>query len=191
MPTPETMPFTPRETPVEIETGSGTVTYRIKELLASERNILMFETGKMLGESSGAILEGYLGNLQSAWTAGLALNGVYKNSSPKELDVFIRKTIHACVVTPAIKTKERDNYDMHFCQYYDHQWPLMAAIYEHNFGGTILELKKKLTTIGILTPKSSSQTKSQPDQNEKAKVPPPPEDPQKKKSGKVTPSQNF
>lgn len=182
---PETL-FTPREKTVEIKTDSGAISYRLKELLASERNVLMFETGKMLGESSGAVLEGYLGNLKTAWTAGLVLNGLYKNSTPAGLNDFVQKTIKACVVSPALVTEKRDNYDMHFCQYYDHQWPLIAAIYEHNFGGTIVELKKKLVTLGMLTQPSSGDQK----EVQKAEVPPPKNPPQKK-SAKISPSSNF
>ena len=147
--------FTPREKAVKIETSSGTITYRIKELLASARNLLLFHTGRLLGESSGAVVEAYAGNMSEFWAAGHMIHGLYKNATPEELDEFIRETIKTAVVIPAPVEKDYDNY---FCQYYDHQWPLIAAIYEQNFGGSIAELKKKLMALGMLTAKSSPGT---------------------------------
>ena len=152
--------FTPREKAVKIETLSGTITYRIKELLASARNLLLFHTGRLLGESSGAVVEAYAGNMSEFWAAGHMIHGLYKNATPAELDEFIRETIKTAVVIPAPVEKDYDNY---FCQYYDHQWPLIAAIYEQNFGGSIAELKKKLMALGMLTTKfSPGMTTSQP-----------------------------
>lgn len=159
--------FIPRNKEIEISTASGTVEYIIKELLASERNLLLFQTGKLLGQSAANVLSGYVDNVDylnkgvDLRITGHIIHGLYQNATPEELNTFITKVILKCVTSPK-NASIKEGFDYHFCQYYDHQPPLLAAIYEHNFGSVITGLKKKLSTLNQTTRKSGAEEKETP-----------------------------
>lgn len=167
-------PFMPRTKKIVIDG----VNYRIMEMLASERNIFLFRTEELLGQSIEAFMSGYTGEKNLFIAAGEIISGLSKNASPQELNAFIKETILTSVQSPKAACVEEE-YELHFTQYYGHLPKLLNEIYEHNFGGVARELKKKLLTLGILTQLSSNES--------------PKEDPKppKKKSGEPSLTTNF
>ncbi len=171
----EAADYQPRSLTVKIETDGGAVSYRIQELLASERNTLLFETGKLIGASSGALIKSYIDNAEEWQAVGQIVYGLYANATPEQLTGFIKNLISETVQSPANASEKFDEF---FTRYYDHQWPLLAAIYEQNFGSSIAAIKKKLFASGLLTPKFSSP--SSPEAKEQSK--------QKSKTASIKPN---
>lgn len=166
------MPFTPGEEQIVI----GDVTYKIRELLASQRSIFLFRTQALTGGSLDAIAAGYQADQETVLIIGGVVKEIIKqmmtNSSPEKLNAFIKDTIKACVISPRTASEDQyeangvqvPGYEYHFCQYYDHIIPLLSAIYKQNFGGLVQSLKKKLLDLGLITPLSSEseETKQTP-----------------------------
>lgn len=155
--------FLPREKTVVI--GEEKIPYKIKELLASERNILLFRTNQMLGGSIESFINGFIANREQIAAVGGVLTGLTKTTSPEVLNEFIKNLILQCVISPKSASIDSD-YDLHFCQYYDHIPFVIGAIYEHNFGSVGKALKKKLQDLGIFT-KPPSETETETEQKEK------------------------
>jgi len=147
------MPFVPREKKIQI----NGVTYRIKELLASERSIMLFRTNELLGGSIESFVEGFGLDSDLMKAVGGILSGLTKTTTPQEFNSFIKDTIQACTSIPA-KIETDLVYENHFCQYFEQIPELLGAIYEQNFGSTVQLLKKKLYDYGIITPPSSKKT---------------------------------
>lgn len=147
------MPFMPRTRKIVIDG----VNYSIQEMLASERNVFLFRTNELLGQSIEALMSGYAGDKDMFVAAGEIVSGLTKNASPRELNEFIKETILACVQSPKAACVDKE-YELHFTQYYEHLPKLLKEIYEQNFGSAIAELKKKLLSLGILIPPSSDDS---------------------------------
>lgn len=167
-------PFTPRMKKIVIDD----VNYSIREMLASKRNVFLFRTNELLGRSIGAFFSGYAGDKDMFAAAGDIISGLSANASPQELNEFIKEIILACVRSPKAACVDKE-YEFHFTQYYEHIPKLLKEIYEQNFGASLSELKKKLMSLEILAPLSSSPS------------PPEEENPPKKKSAKSSLSTNF
>jgi len=144
--------------------------YSIRELKASDRNMLLFETSEMLGESSGSLLGSWVDDASIAEAAGLIIGGLYKNANPQRLTSFIKQTIQNSVITPKVDDIG-DSYENHFCEHYDHQWAVLQKIYIQNFGKTIDKLKKKLSSLGILAQTSSQSQKTEKSETKPEKSP--------------------
>lgn len=164
---PEEFSVGPRSKSVAIQTESGSLNYLIKELTARERNILLFDTCKLLGESSGVFVESWLSDIDSMSAFGRIAQGLYRNATPEQLSNFIEGLIKRSLASPGNAANDFDN---HFCRYYDHQWLIIAEIYKFNFGGTITELKKKLSNFGLVIPESLKD-QPQPEQQVKNPIP--------------------
>lgn len=160
-------PFMPRIKKIAIDG----VNYSVKEMLASERNVFLFRTNELLGQSIEALMSGYAGDKDLFVAAGEIVSGLSKNASPRELNEFIKETILACVQSPKAACEDKE-YELHFTQYYEHLPKLLKEIYEQNFGSVIGELKKKLLSLEILAPLSSNESppeKTNPSNNKPAK----------------------
>ena len=149
--------FLPREKQVK----RGDVLYKIRELKASERSILLFRTNEILGGSIESFIGGYITDTEQFAVIGGVLTGLTKTTSPEALNKFIKDIILTCVISPQSASEDKDTgYELHFCEHYDHIPALLGAIYDQNFGSTIQMIKKKLSDLGLYTPKSSEKTET-------------------------------
>jgi len=151
------MTFLPREKQVQI----GDVLYKIRELKASERSILLFRTNELLGGSIESFIRSFMADTQDYVAIGGIFTGLARTTSPETLNKFIKDTIITCVISPESACVDTDSgYEMHFCEYYYHLQALLGAIYDQNFGSTYQTIKKKLTDLGASTLKSSEKTET-------------------------------
>jgi hypothetical protein len=146
------------------------VNYKIKELLASERTLLLSQTTELLGESTAAAIKAFILDSEQALALGEIITGLYKKATPQELTEFLEETIRGSVITPNI---DGDNFEYHFAEHYHHMPALLKEIYEQNFGKAIEIIKKKLFSLGILTPKSSQENQEEEQKQPKSKSKPP------------------
>jgi len=147
--------FLPREKQIRI----GDVLYKIRELKASQRSILLFRTNEILGGSIESFISGFIADTEQFAAIGGVLTGLTKTTSPEALNKFIKDIILTCVLSPQSASDDTDTgYELHFCEYYDHIPALLGAVYEQNFGSTVQMIKKKLSDLGISTPKPSEMT---------------------------------
>jgi len=156
------IPFIPREKHIKI----GDISYTIREMLASQRTVFLFESSDIMGEAFPALLESYFADVEKLKEIGVVgvVRGVFmgSNTSPEACADFLKKTILASVKSPKSASVAQE-YDKHFARHFDHLPLLLGEIYQLNFGATVAELKKKLQTSGIFTPQSSED---QPKQSE-------------------------
>jgi hypothetical protein len=140
------MPFEPKS----VEFVIDDVTYTKKELLVTERNILLFKLAQLAGASGEGI-----GNLDDNMDFGKMLMGVLFKYTPEQAASFIKETIMAGLEYPNFKHGSPDpkqpNYEKHFTQYYPHQIQVLQEIWEQNFGESIDLIKKKLATSSVIT----------------------------------------
>lgn len=149
------MSFLPREKQIRI----GDVLYKIRELKASQRSILLFRTNEILGGSIESFVSGYMANAEQFAAIGGVLTGLTKTTSPEVFNKFIKDIILTCVISPQSASDDTDiGYEMHFCEYYDHMPELLWGIYDQNFGSTIQAIKKKLSDLELATLKRLEKT---------------------------------
>lgn len=128
----------------EREFKVGDITYRIQELLASDRWKLMMEVGKM----TGGVFNGI--GLDDEINYGLAFMGLMQNATPDQVSDFMKRTLKQSIVQPNISKDEK--YEIHFGEYFDHSIDVISEIIELNFGKAIQKLKKKLIELGVFIP---------------------------------------
>jgi len=151
------MTFLPREKEISIDN----VKYKIRELKASQRSILLFRTNEILGGSIESFISGFIADTDQFVAIGGVLTGLTKTTSPEALNKFIKDIILTCVISPQSASEDTESgYEMHFCEYYDHIPALLGSVYEQNFGSTVQKIKKKLSDLGIYTLKSSGTTEN-------------------------------
>jgi len=164
------IPFEPKS----IEFKIDGLTYTKKELLVTERNILLFKIAQLLGASGAG-----LGNLDDNIDFGKMLAGVLYKYTPEAAAAFVKETIMAGLEYPKFDHSSKDpgqpNYENHFTQYYTHQMEVLQEIWEQNFGESMEQLKKKLTTfkpfmlmLSMLKFQEESQDRPEPDSTTKS-----------------------
>lgn len=119
------------------------ITYRIQELLASER----FKLGIELGKLTGGAFNGF--GIDTDINLGAIISGFFNNSSSYEFSEFMKKTLRNSVVQPNFEDEKK--YEIHFGKYFHHIPTVFTEILEQNFGKVIQELKKKLTKSELFT----------------------------------------
>ncbi len=115
------------------------VEYEIQELLAIERTLMAFKISKILSD---------FGSFDDNKTEAFVdiLNKLDPEYGAKLITTILQKGIRF----PKVETENQFN--IHFTQYYSHQIQLVADILSFNFSDTISNIKKKLTSIGAITP---------------------------------------
>lgn len=140
-------PFEPKTVEFKIDD----ITYTIKEILVTKRNILLFKISQLAGAAAGGI-----GSLGDDVDYGEMLRGILYKYDPVEAAAFIKEIILLGLKYPDFEkighqTSADQAYEMHFTEYYEHQIPVIKAIWEQNFGKQIADLKKKLSTSKLAT----------------------------------------
>lgn len=150
------MIFIPRSTEKKI----GGINYTIQEMLAVQRDELLFESAEIMGQALTLMAEGYFTEAEPEVSVALALQGVIRdgNGTPEQKAAFIKKLIISSVKSPK---SAADEYDLHFMSNYEHRAELIFEIFKLNFGAAIQNLKKKLQSFGIFTRKSSENSPAQ------------------------------
>lgn len=163
--------------PRSVEKVIGEIPYVIEELLAVERDEILFESADIMGEAFTLIIENYIAETEKIRELSVSaiLRGIIRegNGTPRQKAAFIKKFIQMSVKSPA-NIIDDDGYNLHFTAKYEHRNELIWEIYKINFGPAIQELKKKLRNSGIFTP---SFSESQPNPNKQVPNPKPAEKP--------------
>ncbi len=130
----------------------------IKELKLDETNYTIVE---MKNVFSRIVLELKIAKLGSSFTSYLddsmeleiAFLKVLANLDAEGTAKLLKSLIQNSVEIPGNMHDDKI-FDKHFSQNYEHLVPLAFECFDINFGKSIVELKKKFTAIGILSPKS-------------------------------------
>ncbi len=143
------LPFQPKTVEFEIDD----IKYTIKEILVTQRNILLFKIMQLGGEATKNV-----GGLDDNIGYGKMLHNILYKYDPIQGAAFVKEIILLGLQYPDFeklghKIGADKAYEQHFTEYYGHQIPVIQKIWEQNFGEHINDLKKKLTTsrIGTLT----------------------------------------
>lgn len=148
------------------------ITYRIKEWLAVERDVFLFEMNDLFGAWLPNIIEHFFKDtvdFQEIAASGLIQSILQRgNASPQQKAEFIKRLIISSVITPKDAGTD-EGYNLHWSKHYAHRLELIKEIFALNFGDMIQELKKKLQGCEIFTPQSSSEPEITPDLSEKPK----------------------
>ncbi len=118
------------------------INYELDEMPATKRSIISLELKHiMTGLSEG------VKDVDSDINYSKSIAGILDRIEPEKGAYLLRDIIMNGLRFPVMNTIE--DYDIHFTKFYDHQIDLVAWIMELNFGKTIDNIKKKLTSTGL------------------------------------------
>jgi len=123
------------------------INYHLEEFKATKRIVLQFKYGK--------VFAGFMDSMNSNPSIQAGFFDCLSSLDPQETASMLKELVQSTITIPLIKDDEK--FDDHFQKHYEHLIPLAFDCFELNYGKSVIELKKKLVEIGILSPKSSEK----------------------------------